>query len=312
MFKRKTLSFCFIMVFLLFWQKPVSLTNHKAEIPRETYNYQPGRNYLIILSWNIYMLPGCQLYTSGSERAEEIVKALKNSKYDIIVFQEAFDSQIRRYLQKELSDIFPFDYGPANNYSSLLLNSGLWVISKFPLFNIQEFSFKKSFGIERIARKGGLLVEGIFNNKNFQLAATHLQATGDQEIRQAQISELNNKLLKSHNINMHPQIICGDFNTAEDHTRDYSSMLRDLEARCGIWTGESHITYDLDNPLTYGVDYSQTIDFILYKDQRKTIKQMELKVQKFDYQDGYKKSFMSDHYAVEARVEFNEALTAGL
>ena len=69
---------------------------------------------LKVLSWNIYMLPPLAKFTGKQRRARKIGELLKNSDFDIFVFQEAFHGAARRKIWRRLKDNFPYKLGPAN------------------------------------------------------------------------------------------------------------------------------------------------------------------------------------------------------
>lgn len=49
-----------------------------------------------VLSWNIYMLPSIIKPGGKKLRAESIGRILKDTDYDVIVFQEAFQRKARK------------------------------------------------------------------------------------------------------------------------------------------------------------------------------------------------------------------------
>ncbi len=124
-------------------------------------------NKMKVLSWNIYMLPYISLFNDNYDRANAIADELDNSEYHILVFQEAFSSKCRNLLAKRLRSSYPFQYGPANrNITPLKTSSGLWVVSKIPLENLDEIQFSGAKGFDAIARKGAVLFQGDFQGVN--------------------------------------------------------------------------------------------------------------------------------------------------
>ena len=165
-----------------------------------------------VLSWNIYMLPGF-LGTGKLSRAEAIGRLLAVSDYDVIVFQEAFHGNSRNIISRQLQPAFPFQAGPANQKSmSLKTNSGIWILSKYPIERTQSLVFKTRHGIDALSRKGALLVEINIHGQLIQVIGTHLQNSGSEWRRYSQCVELHNRLLMPQERLAVPQIICGDFN----------------------------------------------------------------------------------------------------
>jgi len=263
-----------------------------------------------ILSWNIYMLPYFSLFNNNGNRARNIANRLVDSDYQIIVFQEAFSSKCRNILAKRLKKNYPFQYGPANKcYLPFRTNSGLWVVSKIPLTKIDEIKFSISKGFDMVARKGAVLFQGEFEGANFQLLTTHLQADGDHKIREKQCKEINEYLLDRYSDPNVPQLICGDFNIDRNDPVNYELMLHTLGANNGEISGDVKFTYDeIDNTLVRNASgEKKLIDYILVRNQQ-WIGNIERKVQTFYEKIGQTPANLSDHYAMEANVNFNATM----
>jgi endonuclease/exonuclease/phosphatase family metal-dependent hydrolase len=264
---------------------------------------------LKILSWNIFMLPYISLFNDNDKRAKAIAERLSGSDYHIIVFQEAFSRKCRNILSRNLLAVFPYQYGPVNDTRfSLRTNSGLWIVSKFPLKQLDRVEFSKSKGYDAVARKGAVLLEGTFRGSNFQLLATHLQAMDSQELRELQCREIREHLLNPYFQKDVPQFLCGDFNIDMYNTEDYQRMLKILDATNGILSGKWKVTYDeVENNLAYKANGKRMIlDYALVRNEA-TIHKIERKVQTFLSTIGKVESHLSDHYAMEVSVNFSKA-----
>ncbi|MDD4968045.1 MAG: sphingomyelin phosphodiesterase [Paludibacter sp.] len=281
----------------------------KSELqPQEIQNTDPGS--LKILSWNIYMLPYLSLFNHNAGRARAIADRLEHSEYNIIVFQEAFSSKCRNILARQLAREFPFQYGPANkNHWPFISSSGLWVVSKFPLVQIDSITFSNSKGLDMLARKGAVLFQGDFLGAKFQLLTTHLQAYNSQHIREKQCTEIKEHLLNRYFNPDIPQLICGDFNIDMDDHINYQLMLHTLGSRNGEISGKMKFTYDeIDNTLIGNVlGKKRVIDYFLVRNE-KWIKHIERKVQTFKTRIGTKSAHLSDHYALEAEIKFHPTI----
>lgn len=257
---------------------------------------------LKILSWNIYMLPYLSLFNGNASRAEVITDQLKKSDYQIVVFQEAFSSRIRRILKKQLADNFPFQYGPMNkNYTPFRTNSGLMIISKIPLQIIDQIEFGNLKGFDAVARKGAVLLEGEYSGSKFQLITTHLQADDNENnIRATQCIEIKRKLLDPYFDHNKPQLICGDFNVDMSDTANYHFMLHTLEADNGNMVGDVHVTYDeVNNNLARNKNNKlKVLDYVLTRNTH-LINKIDRRVEKFLTTVKGKKTNLSDHYALE-------------
>ena len=265
---------------------------------------------LKILSWNIYMLPYISLFNHNADRAKVIANKLEYSDYKIIVFQEAFSSKCRNILAKRLIKEYPFQYGPVNKtLYPFRTSSGLWVISKIPLKQLDRIKFSISKGFDIIARKGAVLFQGNFQGTTFQLLTTHLQADNSNLIREKQCNEIKEHLLNRYFNSNIPQLICGDFNIEMDDQLNYQLMLHTLEAKNGVISGDVKFTYDeINNNLARTpLGKKCVIDYILVRNEQ-WIKHIERKINTFKTKTGRKSTNLSDHYAMEANISFNASI----
>jgi len=267
-------------------------------------NYE-GRE-LKILSWNIYMLPHCNLFNGNRKRARIIAEKLFTSDYNIIVFEEAFDYRARKIIKEKLQEKYPYIYGPANySFFSFKTSSGIWILSTIPLAKIKEIEYKKSKGFDALARKGAVMYEGSWNGNEFQLVGTHLQADNPDEIRREQCKQIAFTLLQQYAKPNVTQIVCGDFNIEKDDTLNYNYMLHVLNAENGTMEGNLNVSYDeLDNLLARKTNgKKQLIDYILVRNSS-FVNFIQRKIKIFRAYLGNKYIELSDHYAVEATVSF--------
>lgn len=262
---------------------------------------------LKILTWNIYMLPFCSKLHGNCKRAGFIAQKIAGFNNDIIIFEEAFDYQARKILRYELKGEYPFMYGPANDSGfSFKTNSGIWILSRIPLRQLEQIEFKNRFGIDAFARKGAVLFEGEWQGQSFQLLGTHLQANSPDSVRSGQCREIADKLLNKYVRPEVPQIVCGDFNIEFDDKVNYSNMLKVLDAENGSLQGELQSSYDeVDNKLAQKENGRKSlIDYILVR-KAKVIRNIERKV--FVLKERTRDIFsdLSDHYGIEANIYFD-------
>jgi len=270
------------------------------------HNNQVSTNqFLKILSWNIYMLPYIGWMNNNTKRAEVIAMILKNENYDILVFQEAFDSSCRNRILKHLFYDYPFQYGPVNSERNYFeTNSGLWVLSKIPLKIVQSIEFEEEKSFDAISRKGAVLFQGKYNENDFQLLATHLQADVFNYVRKSQEKQLVTQLLHPYAKKGIPQIICGDMNTSSKDLQDYYYMIFTCKCENSLYFSTHAVSYnELENklaakktPRPRSLDYillRKTEGFITIKRRLRVFKGLEISGL-FD---------LSDHYAIEAEVQ---------
>lgn len=259
---------------------------------------------LKVLTWNIYMLPKIVPGLHKRERAHAIVEALKKSDFDVIVFQEAFLPAARQIISEGLKGVYEFQYGPANNDGfTIKTNSGVWVLSKTKMKLLNTVQFKNCTGNDCFARKGAMLLEGIWNNKPFQILGTHLQADGFDRIREKQMDQIYLELLAENKREGVPQIICGDMNTESEMKEHYCAMLECLDAQDGEITGIEKCSYDgACNPIaqSFGAKRKTNLDYILVRNngsKMHTLKRFVSVLKKG-------KKFLSDHYGVVCELKF--------
>ncbi len=294
-------KFVFVFITLILIANPLRPDESiQSAIP--FHEKKPG---LKILTWNIYMLPHCSYFNDNSKRARSIATTLESSEYDIILFEEAFDRRPRNILKNRLKASYPYIYGPANfSFLSVRTNSGLWILSKIPLRQLEKIEFKSRYGIDAMSRKGAVLFQGSWNGQEFQLACTHLQADSPDMVRRRQCEEVA-VLLKKYSTEFIPQITCGDFNIEFDDHENYNLMLSILDSENGSLSGELQSSYDeIGNELARRANgKSRLIDYILVRNVN-LFKSINRKVRVFY---GIRKNeayCLSDHYGIEAIIDF--------
>jgi len=305
--------FIFIILFFFSYQiknshtQPYIDSSSSVKLSIDSRNSLSQKENLKILSWNIYMLPYIGSINSNSSRAESIGEMLSYMDYDIIVFEEAFHSYSRKIILKELGKMYPFAYGPVNLESNYLeTNSGIWILSKLPLKLIKSIEYIDSKGFDAIAKKGAVLLEGIWNKKLFQLIGTHLQADEYSNIRKKQINQLYNELVLPYKNDSIPQIICGDFNINAEDSFEYFYMIKRLNANNNRSFSLNNISYDeINNKIAIkDKPIPKTLDYILISNETLNveIERNIIKLQGYN-SDGFRED-LSDHYALEANIKF--------
>ena len=265
---------------------------------------------LKVLSWNIYMLPPLAKFTGKQRRAKRIGDLLKNSDFDIIVFQEAFHGAARRKIWRRVRDNFPHQLGPANRrWYSFKTNSGIWMVSKIPLKQLAELDFDYCEGIDCWSRKGALLAEAEHHGQKFQILGTHLEAGGDKDMKMTQYEELDS-LLSHFRESGIPQIAAGDFNTHKfKHPKYYEKLIATLGMEDGQPLSEQQFSSDSyinDIKIHKGDSKKKSlIDFIFYRENgKKATVNRYIRIPQWQWSKHCKD--LSDHFAVEAQIQFNK------
>lgn len=293
-----------IVVILILATTMMNLANVLTDSTTITRKSNIGQ--LKILTWNIYMLPHCSLVHKNCMRARIIANQLCFSDFDLIVFEEAFDTRARWILQRKLRNAYPYMYGPANMpLLPVRTNSGVWVVSKIPLTLIDQIEFTHKFGIDAMARKGAVMFEGNWKGQDFQLVCTHLQANSPDNIRREQCKEIALRLLSKNTKANVPQILCGDFNIQSDDPENYQYMLHTLDAENGTIDGDINTSFDeIDNTLARKANgKKQMIDYVLVRNGS-LFNNIHRKISVLRASGNNRIKDLSDHYGVEALVEF--------
>ncbi len=271
---------------------------------------EPGE--IRILSYNIKMLPRLLLPVRQGpiKRARIIPENLIKDSLDVIVFQELFDIRSRRIIRRKMRKEYPYHIGPANrNIIPFKTNSGIVIYSKYPLKKLDRVRFRQREGIDRMAHKGGLLVEATMpNGQRFQVLGTHLQAGGSWRTKLSQYIDLASIVLTNQEPGV-PQFLAGDYNTAKDDTTRYPMLLKVLDAVDDTIVSPEKYSADGTNNDLKGRGNSKLIDFILYRPNGINPLMIKRYVRLYTERWCAEYCSLSDHNAILMRVVLPEPAT---
>jgi len=263
-----------------------------------------------VLSWNLHLLPSVVFYKHQIKRADAIVEVLQNSKYDIIVFQEAFHKRASRKIWKGISAQYPFQYGPVKG-SFLRFGSGIWMVSTLEIHNVQNIGFKecKKGSADCRARKGALFVEVEKRGKKFQIIGTHVQAREGEEyqkVRNTQFIQIAKELIEPNADENVPIIVAGDLNTAMAKTKDYQNMLVVLGVENGELDGPFQFTADgkLNDLIKDETRPGKLIDYILINPRKGELKRIVREIVVYKRRWRKRNEDISDHFAIKADIYY--------
>jgi len=260
-----------------------------------------------IISWNIKFLPRVLLHIKHRplKRVQPIAEHLLKDTADVLVLQEAFDNLANRRLIKKLNGLYPFYIGPANKKCCFKLSSGILILSRHPIRQLATIDFKSCEKEDCFARKGALLVEVRWNDRQLQVLGTHLEAGGGKEIKMEQYQEIAS-IVKPNAKEGIPQFLCGDFNTRKTDTFLYPRMLAILDAEDGSLHGELQFTSDhlLNDMSNYRPDDREVIDFILYRGNGIPLQKATRSVTRYQSKWSKQNRDLSDHFGVKIRCVF--------
>jgi endonuclease/exonuclease/phosphatase family metal-dependent hydrolase len=270
-----------------------------------------------ILSWNIYMRPAGLFWNGQLVRAKHIGELLKDSEYDVLVFQEAFGKKSMKLLREALDGEFPYEILPGN--TGKVFNNGLWVVSRLPIENITSIFFDECVGVDCGAAKGAVVFEVAKNGHSYQIVNTHLQSMdGPRQIavRNSQFAQIEQVLEKEERPGV-LQIIAGDLNTSRDNEDAYKEMVTILNAEDGEVCIPENTQLASAEPGTWGCannslipdkwkGQSQLLDYALVRSPKERKRMRPLWVDRtistFTSQWSKKHKHLSDHYALSISI----------
>jgi len=166
-------------------------------MPEAIAQESKGIGTLHVLSWNIFMRPASLFWNGQMQRAKHIGALLKDSEYDVLVFQEAFGRRSMKLLREALEGEFPYEILPMNE--GKLFNNGLWVISRLPIENVIPIFYNECAGVDCGAAKGAVFFEVKKDGFTYQVVNTHLQSEDgpkQEQVRNSQFAQMYEVLEK--------------------------------------------------------------------------------------------------------------------
>ncbi|HMY43293.1 MAG TPA: sphingomyelin phosphodiesterase [Chitinophagales bacterium] len=295
------ISFFFILV-INFSEAQIMPIN-----PTQLPEQEVALDSLKMLSWNIYMLPPMLKFTGKKKRSIHIANQLLTTDYDLIVFQEAFHRGARRRMVKRMQTDYPYRIGPAfkSNFS-IKTSDGIWIMSKFPIEEVDKIKYKAKKGIDRMAKKGALMVKLNKNGQEFYVVGTHLNAAGSDDYRICQLKQLKTELLDKYEKDSLPTIVAGDLNVDKYKRSLYDSMLGILNVNDYKMEGDLQLTYDYTkNTLAYGKSQNW-IDYIFLMQHQLKVEDVKREVKIIESPWSKKHQSLSDHHAVEMKLYYKK------
>jgi endonuclease/exonuclease/phosphatase family metal-dependent hydrolase len=200
----------------------------------------PGKHELSVLAYNIYMRTG-PFYNGQRERGKILGKELRRP-WDVILFSEVFDDDVRNDLVQALNKDFPHSSGILGSEQGIEEDSGVLILSKWPIEGRKELLFEETCaGSDCMADKGVLYTRINKHGKRYHLFATHLDAGHDADDRAARWSQLimAKNFVKAQNIPAsEPVIVGGDLNIDRYAApQQYQDMLTILGATSPQYSG---------------------------------------------------------------------------
>ncbi|MCH2021736.1 MAG: endonuclease/exonuclease/phosphatase family protein [Saprospiraceae bacterium] len=262
-----------------------------------------------IVTWNIQMLPNSLAFLSNALRKKQCVRTpwiidhcLKKD-YDVIVFQEVFDLDIKRKLKKGLKDSYPYQVNTKTKAGRIISN-GILIVSRLPMKYIDHVIYAKGAHTDGFSAKGCTLVEVEKKDLKFHIAGTHLQSGGSKAAimhRDLQFQEIRN-LLDSNILDQVPVFVMGDMNTRKSNTEKYPKMIEVIGVNDYPLDESAPYTYDANNSWNNN-DVPVQIDYVLLQARKTNTKILKQKVLRPKHNYKGKPMDLADHYGIVAEIE---------
>ncbi|TGK29654.1 sphingomyelin phosphodiesterase [Leptospira yasudae] len=240
-------------------------------------------NGIKILSHNVYMLPNIISNWGQNQRAERIATSDYIKNQDLIVFEEAFDTNARKILLDGVRSQYPYqtdvigktqegwDSTLGNYRAASITNGGVVVVSKWPIEEKIQFIYEPGCGADWFSNKGFAYVRINKNGARIHLIGTHVQAADSacsdegRSVRANQFESIRNFIAAKQIPNDELVVIAGDLNVIKG-TTEYYDMLSRLNTNEPKYSGVPY-TWDTQTNETTAYSYENAspeyLDYVL-------------------------------------------------
>ena len=170
-----------------------------------------------ICSYNIQMT----MFHITQQRLMLIVNELQRMTADVICLQECFEETAIHTICDTLKSIYKYSYNDTQDKPFYNTNSGLVILSKYPLQNVHYERYTHHKFVDSLAHKGFVCCEVVTPSHRLVLCNTHLQADypllNYALVRKEQLHQLCRFVGRSYlnpkrNQKQFPIVMCGDWN----------------------------------------------------------------------------------------------------
>jgi endonuclease/exonuclease/phosphatase family metal-dependent hydrolase len=278
----------------------------QADKPEQGTSGESGR--FKILTWNIQMLPTSpdvdKLRKKQALRAPWIIDYLNLQDYDVVVLQEVIDKKMTALLKDGLKQTYPHVVAVDGKRGFTGCSGGILFAAKFPIKYVAHIVYENISGVDRMAEKGCVMVEGELDGVRFQIAGTHLQA-GNDDARRKEVPEIYDGIIGPHKTDGVPQLLVGDMNM-DVKTDDYRTLLATTEMRDFPLDDPRPFTTDGLNSWQKGQKKQKRIDHILLNPRGTGTTIVRQTVQRARHEHEGAIMDLADHYGVVAEVELKK------
>jgi len=261
---------------------------------------------LKILSWNLKLLPTTfeafseKLQCDQRLRTPWIVEFLNAQDYDILVLQEVLDPAATTSLKEGLKAQYPYIIAAEPKRGIVGAAGGNLIASRVPLQYVAHITFKYVAGVDAVAEKGCLLVQGEKEGVRFQVAGTHLQA-GHQDMKDKEYFEVGDGIIRPHKQDGVPQFLIGDMNTKEG-TDKFEMLLNATEMRAFPIDDPRPYTSDGENSFHPSNKTPGKVDHVLLNPRGTQTTILRQTIQRARREHEGKIMDLSDHYGLVAEI----------
>lgn len=261
-----------------------------------------------VVSWNIQMLPDALGMFSAALRKKQRVRApwiidyCKEKAYDVIVFQEVFDLDIKRKLKKQLQEVYPYQVD-TKKLPSRPTSNGIFIVSRFPMKDVDHIIYAKGAHSDGWASKGCTLVEVEKDGIKVQIAGTHLQAGGSDAAiahRDQQYKDIRTLMDRNAKDDI-PVLVMGDMNTCKSNAEKYPLMIETLGVQDLPLDEEEPYTIDGNNSWNNHAKGIQ-LDYVMLQARSTTTAITQQKIIRPKEEWKGKQIDLADHYGVVTDV----------
>ena len=164
-------------------------------------------------------------------------------------------------LEAELIGSPYYVMGPDRGHLNIRQDSGLIILSKYPIIESSAMTYSSSSGSDRLANKGVVYARIQVSSSEgdyLHVFNTHIQAHDYSETRLAQISELMDfisKIIKSDKDHIRPILIVGDFNVAAEKPDNWMELADISPPETEDSTNSEHLDNDI-------IEYKEFIEIL--------------------------------------------------
>lgn len=298
-----------------------SYTYNATDLPEETQTMK-------LLQYNCFWRPWL-LHLGTIEYVRERSNFLSErlDEFDIVCLNESFhfgSNVASSFITNMQNKGFKYiaTNKPVPILSKFVIDSGVMILSKYPIIETDSISYKDGCSFDQFAMKGCVFAKiQISQKQHINVFATHLQASyevvteKDFNIRVNQVKDIHFLMMKHVSNDTAPTFLLGDMNIENDSNKEYNKMIEGLqlpnykindtfqtmghqEAKIANGNGDNNVqTPDRDNNIPKTIDYIfvyESKDDNRVKNFASTIEKMEISNQPY--------TELSDHFAVKCVV----------